>query len=116
MAGIINSDGPEYSEINREKLANHVEKLRKIHKFPMFTAIDVFPLEIYNNLEEWKLSFEEREEKVRNFWREILKSGHVTDIFMTPRWEKSKGASDEHETAKKIGLKIHYVQDTPIDR
>lgn len=111
IAGIINSDGPKYFEINRKKLVNHAERLRKLHNFPMFTAVDVFPPEIYSNLEEWKLSFEEREEKVRNFWREILKSGHVTDIFMTPRWDKSKGATDEHKTARKIGLRIHYIEE-----
>jgi hypothetical protein len=112
VAGIINSDGPEYFEINREKLVNHAAKLRKLHNFPMFTAVDVFPQEIYKNLEEWTLSFEKREAKVRNFWRKILKSGYVTDIFMTPRWDKSKGATEEHETAKEIGLRIHYIEDT----
>jgi len=110
VAGIINSDGQDLVERNRKRLIENAEKLRKIHNFPMFTAIDVFPPEIYNNLEEWKLSFEEREEKARLFWREILKSGCVTDIFMTPRWNRSKGATDEHKTAKEIGLTIHYIQ------
>ncbi len=111
MAGIINSDGPKYIDANRKKLTFHAEKLRKIHRFPMFTAVDVFPQEIYKNLEEWKLSFEKREAKVRNFWQKILKSGYVTDIFMTPRFEKSKGAQDEHKTAKRLGLTIHYLQE-----
>lgn len=112
VAGIINSDGPEYLQRNRKRLVDHARKLRKIHKIPMFTAVDVFPEEIYKNLEEWKLSFEKREAKVRNFWRKILKSGHVTDIFMTPRFEKSKGATDEHRTAKKTSIRIHYVKET----
>ncbi len=111
VAGIITSDGPEYFQANRKRLADYVKKLRKIHKFPMFSAIDVFSSEVYERLKEWKLPFAEREMKVRSFWRKILKSGHVTDIFMTPRWEKSKGASDEHRTAKKIGLKIHYIEE-----
>lgn len=112
VAGIINSDGLEYVEINRKKLSDHTGKLRKIYKFPMFSAVDVFSDNIYAQLEEMALSFEEREVKVRSFWRKILKSGCVTDIFMTPRWDKSKGAADEHKTAKQIGLKIHYVEDT----
>lgn len=112
VAGAITSDGPEYFQANRKRLADYVKKLRKIHKFPMFSAIDVFSSEIYEKLEEWKLPFNEREVKARSFWRKILKSGHITDVFMTPRWEKSKGATDEHKTAKEIGLKIHYVQDT----
>ncbi|MDO8621118.1 MAG: DUF4406 domain-containing protein [Candidatus Levybacteria bacterium] len=109
VAGILNSDGPQHFESNRKKLADYAEKLRKIHEFPIFSGVDIFSNEVYSRLEEWRLSLEEKEEKARLFWREILESGHITDIFMTPRWEKSKGANDEHETAKKIGLKIHYV-------
>lgn len=109
VAGIINSGGPEYIRVNRTRLVEYTKKLRKIHKFPLFSAIDVFPPKIYNSLEEWKLSFEQREEKARIFWASMLKSGHITDIFMTPLWDRSKGALDEHETAKKMGIKIHYV-------
>ncbi len=110
VAGIMNSDGPNFFVRNSKLLVNHAAKLRKMHKFPMFTAVDVFPEEIYKNLEEWRLSFEKREAKVRNFWRTILKSGYVTDVFMTPRWDKSKGATDEHKTAKKVGITIHYME------
>lgn len=111
MAGILTSDGAEYFEINRKRLADYVKKLRKIHKFPIFSAVDVFSSEVYERLKEWRLPFNEREVKVRSFWRKILKSGHVTDVFMTPRFEKSKGAQDEHKTAKEFGLKIHYLED-----
>lgn len=112
VAGIINSDGLEHFETNRKRLAAYVEKLRRIHKFPVFSAVDVFSNNVYAQLEEMTLSFDEREAKMRSFWREILKSGCVTDIFMTPRWDKSKGASDEHKIAKQIGLRIHYIEDT----
>lgn len=111
VAGIISSDGPKYFEINRKRLANYVKKLRRIHKFPMFSAVDVFSDNIYAQLEEMALSFAEREEKMRSFWGKILRSGHVTDIFMTPRWDKSKGATDEHRIAKRIGIAIHYIED-----
>lgn len=109
VAGILNSDGQKHFEDNRKKLADYAEKLRKIHKFPIFSSVDIFSNEVYDRLEEWKVSLEERETKARLFWREILEGGHVTDIFMTPRWEKSKGATDEHKTAKRIGLTIHYL-------
>lgn len=111
VAGIVNSDGPQYFEINRKKLANHAGKLRRIHKFPMFSAVDVFSDYVYAQLEEMELSFDQREAKMRSFWRKILKSGCVTDIFMTPRWDRSNGAVDEHKTAKTIGLTIHYIKD-----
>lgn len=112
VAGILTSDGRKHFEINRKRLADYTRALCKIHKFPIFSAVDVFSDNIYKQLEEMALSFEEREVKMRSFWREILESSCVTDIFMTPRWDKSKGATDEHETAKRIGLKIHYPEDT----
>ena len=111
VAGIITSDGPKHFEINRKRLADYARALRKIHKFPVFSSVDVFSKEVYTRLAEMVFSFEKREVKFRLFWREILKSGHVTDIFMTPRWDKSKGATDEHKTAKKIGLTIHYISE-----
>lgn len=30
---------------------------------------------------------------------------------MTPRWDKSSGARDEHETAQRAGITIHYVEE-----
>ena len=110
VAGVMYSEGLEFAQTNLKKLSSHAEKLRKTLDFPMFTAVDVFPPEVYKNLEEWELPFDRREAKVRDFWRQILKSGHITDIFMTPRWDKSKGATDEHKTAKEIGLRIHYIE------
>jgi len=114
VAGILTSDGLKYFERNRKIIAKYTDQLRKVHKFPMFSTVDVFSDEVYSRLEEYKLSFEEREAKLRNFWREIFKSGYVTDIFMTPRWNKSKGATDEHKTAKESGLRIHYIEDTHL--
>lgn len=112
VAGVISSEGPKYFEMNRKRLVSYARKLREIHEFPIFSAVDVFSDNIYAQLEEMALPFDEKEVKIRSFWRKILKSGCVTDIFMTPRWERSKGASDEHRTAKQIGLKIHYPGDT----
>ncbi len=109
VSGVITSDGPKHIHNNRKRLELHTNRLRKSQSFPIFSAVDVFTNEIYNRIIETTLPFDEREVKLRLFWNEILTSGHVTDIFMTPRWEKSKGATDEHKTAKKIGLTIHYV-------
>lgn len=70
VAGIINSDGPEKVEENRQRLAEYTERIREEQDFPIFSA---------------------------------------TDIFMTPRWEQSVGATDEHKTATKLGITIHCV-------
>jgi len=86
-------------------LREHTEKIRKEKDFPIFSATDVMALETLIQIKAHKLVVKD----FIKFWREILESGHVTDIFMTPRWNKSFGATDEHETAKKLGIKIHYL-------
>lgn len=40
------------------------------------------------------------------FWREILRSGVISDVSFTPRWRKSLGANDEHKTV--IGLSLPH--------
>lgn len=109
VAGIINSDGPEKVEENRQRLAEYTERIREEQDFPIFSATDIFSKELFAKLEEVKLGGPERNEAFMRFWREILESGNVTDIFMTPRWEQSVGATDEHKTATKLGITIHCV-------
>lgn len=75
VAGILNSDGPQHFENNRKRIADYAEELRKIHKFPIFSGVDIFSNEVYGRLEEWKLSFEEREEKLGCFGGKSWKAG-----------------------------------------
>ena len=109
VAGIINSEGLEFAERNHKRLAYYTRFLRKQHRFPIFSSPDIFTDNVYKRLQEMQMPFIEREQKFYIFWRSLLSSGHITDIFMTPHWKVSKGAVDEHETAKKKGLKIHYL-------
>ena len=110
VAGIINSDGPQSVKINRRRLTQYAKLLKKLHLFPIFSAADIFTHRVNRTIQEMRLPIVERESRVYIFWRKLLSSGHITDIFMTPRWEISKGAVDEHKTAKRVGLKIHYVE------
>lgn len=109
VAGIINSDGPEKVEENRQRLAEYTERIRGEQDFPIFSATDIFTKELFTRLEEVKLGGPEKTQAFLQFWREILEKGRITDIFMTPRWEQSLGARDEHETATRLGITIHYV-------
>jgi phosphoglycolate phosphatase-like HAD superfamily hydrolase len=109
VSGIISSDGDEKILKNITRLENYTNDIRKIHKFPIFNPPDIFSDDLYARLQELKVPKKEREEKFIVFWREILTSGHITDIFMTPRWRESRGAQDEHKTALRVGIRIHYV-------
>ena len=110
VAGIITSDGPEKEEENREKLHKHTLALEKKLKYPIFSSIDIFSGEVYMKIPYYELKYEEREETVRAFWDGLLGAGYVTDIFMTPGWERSTGAKRELEISQQNGIKIHYLK------
>lgn len=105
VSGVITTDGPEHVSANIQRLNDHTERLRAVHDFPIFAPTDVFTDFVYANVSAESLSSTE----FKQFWRNVLATGHVTDIFMTPRWEVSGGARDEHEAALELNLLIHYL-------
>lgn len=110
VAGIISSNGDSSIEDNIARLSAHTEELKSQYLFPLFSASDVFGNGLYESLIEMRLERTEREERLVNFWRNILKSGHISDLFMTPGWKMSKGATDEHDIARGTGIiTIHYL-------
>lgn len=109
VAGIITSDGDENMPKNIERLKQYAKEVRGMYDFPIFSSVDVFGNGIYDQIEESKFERELREYHFVEFWRMILETGHITDIFMTPRWEKSKGAKVEYTIAKKLKIKIHFI-------
>lgn len=67
--------------------------------------MDVFYEGLYEKIQESRFPYDQRRILFTEFWRKVFSSGNITD----PRWEKSEGATDEHETAKKLDLAIHYL-------
>ncbi|HUD09819.1 MAG TPA: hypothetical protein VMR77_03385 [Patescibacteria group bacterium] len=110
VSGIVSSDGDHKLAENIQILLVHTEKLRNLLDFPVFSTADVITKELYDRFDETKLEREKREKCFRSFWCEVIEQGGVTDIFMTPRWELSNGATAEHQTTRELGLKIHYVK------
>lgn len=100
---------PEVVESNLKLLLNRTEELHKQHQFPIFSSADIFFDGFWDKLPESNLSKDERSPKLQALFRGILEGG-VTDIFMMPKWEFSGGARDEHETAQKLGITIHYLE------
>ncbi len=103
VCGIISSEGKGRIETNMRTLDEHTRKLRPWVDFPIYSATDVFHSELELRLRHFP------EDKWLAFWRRIIQCGYVTDVFMTPRWEMSRGATDEFRAARLAGLKIHYL-------
>lgn len=104
VAGIITSDGPDFYERNKKILSEKTRTISAETDYPVFCANDIFSNYMVDKLGH-------RNEDYIDFWTRLLKSGVVTDIFMTERWDESTGATEEHKTAKEIGINIHFEND-----
>ena len=105
VAGKVTTNGDARIAYNLEKLKEAARSLRKATKDFVFSPADIFNTKTY-----WRLNIPKplHEKDFYIFWRRVLKNG-VIDIYFAPKWEQSVGARDEHSTAKKIGLTIHYL-------
>jgi len=108
VSGVVTSDGPAEIPNNIRRLSSFTDRTRKKYPFPIFSATDVFDDKLFRRLDaagfvndDWIA-----------FWKEVLgaEEKFVTDMFMTPRWEKSRGATDEHRTAQEMGMIIVYIE------
>lgn len=111
VAGIISSDGDEHVIKNQKRLEQITEKLKERTGFPIFSSVDLFGDGKYDQIEDYHLKHPLREKSFIQFWRSLLRNGHITDIYMTPRWKNSSGAKAEHDIAKKVRLTIHYIDE-----
>ncbi len=44
-----------------------------------------------------------------DFYMPIFESGFVREFYFMPNWQTSKGATWEHEEARRLGIKINYL-------
>lgn len=104
LAGRVTSDGPDFISQNLTKLNTYTDELEKKYGQYVFSAEDVFADEKY-----WMKNITSKDLKhiYVEFWQKLLKGG-VTDMYMSPGWETSNGATFEHEFAQKNCIKIHY--------
>ncbi len=100
VSGVISSDGPKHIPKNIAVLDTYTEFYRMTIPFPAFSSSDIF----YGKYTE---RFNLSQSEWLTFWSSILKSGTITDVFMTPRWKISNGAVEEHKMAKELNLTIH---------
>jgi hypothetical protein len=107
VSGIITSDGKEHIDRNIALLKRNTSRIREAVDFPVFSAADIFHNESYDKFD----GIEEHEWYA--FWKNILKSGYVAEIFMTPRWEHSAGAKDEFAAAGEAGIVVNHTFASP---
>lgn len=113
VSGIITSEGDEFMERNIKRLHLYTAHLSQQHDFPLFSSVDVFGNGLYTQIKEFSLERELREKHFVDFWRGVFRSGHLTNVFMTPRWEISSGARDEHAISVEEQIAIHYIDPVP---
>ncbi|MEK7526237.1 MAG: DUF4406 domain-containing protein [Patescibacteria group bacterium] len=107
VSGVITSEGPDKIAQNIQRLEKFTDHIRDQHDFPIFSATNVFDDTLFERINAHEIP----QSEWWRFWQEVLgdQENYVTDIFMTPKWEISSGARDEHQTAQKIGMNIVYI-------
>ncbi len=102
VSGKIMADGFIFAGKNLMTIAKYERFVRSSEHIPVFSATDFLFNELVNTIFRGKASGDE-------YWRDIIESGYITDIYMAPGWESSNGAKSEFDSAKKKNLKIHYI-------
>ena len=104
VSGSVTSDGPKYIERNLKKLIQHTNSVAKQTNAPTFSAnyvVDLFT--------QVRPKSDNTKPNRLKFWKKIMESLVITDVYMAPGWEKSIGAIAEHKLAKKLKMRIHYL-------
>lgn len=113
VAGKVTSDGfePEKIEKNLDILRERTSDIRFELQIPILSAADVFDMK---SIEKYSFTGATNDDYLK-LWINILASGLINGIIMTPNWETSVGATAEHDLAKEKSLQIYYYEDI-IDR
>lgn len=108
VAGIVSSDGAERMPQNLERLADFTEEIRRCcADLLVFSATDIF---LGSGLSGRLEAIGTNEQDYMTFWRAVLESGFVKKIFLIPGWERSRGATEEFEIAKRQGMEIYLLE------
>lgn len=114
VSGIISSEGDENILQNiaelirwRNTIAEALQS--RTIQLPTLVSPFIFTELAYEQMGAFSLPRDAREALFQQFYRQFLASGLVSDIFMTPGYERSVGALDELATAEALGLRIHFT-------
>jgi len=106
VCGPIATGGFGSIDKNLELFNNEIIKLQKnlINVFDQMPFEDMMQkLKITMGLDQCCKSI------VDDFYLPIFNSGYISDFYFIKNWESSNGAKWEHEIAKKLGIKINYL-------
>lgn len=104
VIGILVADGPDYVEQNLRRMDTFTSYIRERHTFPVFSLTDIFS----GDLRDLLIANQVQDEQIVTFWEQVLASGFVTDLFLTPHWDRSFIAQETLEQAEKLKVKVHY--------
>ncbi len=102
VSGKIMSDGLILSIWNLGMITRHTRSVRKKVDYPVFSAADFLFGELLHSIYFGKQAGDQ-------YWRDIFESKYITDVYMAPGWDKSRGAVNEYNLAKENKLRIHHI-------
>jgi hypothetical protein len=117
FTGIMTSDGMGYFERNVARLKLFAVVLDNTHSRRAFCASNIFNAKFYKRLGLVNSDVDTRGKLLQGFWRKVLITPNlIRDVSFTPRYQLLKGAMDELEISKQIGLEIDFPSEKLIAR
>ena len=105
VCGPISTGGLGSIEANLYKLNATVHKFIKNGE----SVFDQTPFEDVVIKLRKKLNDINGQKTLNDFYLPLFKSGYIKEVRFLPDWKSSKGATWEHNLAKKLGIKITYI-------
>lgn len=102
VIGTVTSEGPEHIDENLKLLKERSSKVAEHFDGIVFSAADLFNQTLFQRFD----SAGAKNQDYLNFWEEVIRSGYITDIVRTPKWQLSRGASHENRIATEVGIGI----------
>ena len=102
VIGTVTSDGPEHIQENLKLLKERSAKVAETFEGIAFSAADLFNQTLFDRFNKVGA----KNQDYLDFWEAIIKSGYITDIVRTPKWQLSIGASHESKIAIEGGLQV----------
>jgi hypothetical protein len=112
VAGAVSADGEDKIAENIKTLQSYCDTLNKELEAASgyaFTSSDILTPKVYRELGLATMPVMDREIAIQDLFDKVLELGVVTDMYLTPGWERSKGAQREYETATRLQIPIHFL-------
>lgn len=96
----------EHKQEDERIMNEYASAVENKYGFPVVCSTKIFTTDVWDNLAESRIPKSDRPSLFWDFFTGVIKSGHITDVFMIPGWNEAVGSKKEKEAAIDMNLTI----------